>query len=58
MSRLLDAKAGRRRTLAQADFATKIQMLVRLQEMTAPILQQRGIQVKPWRLAKKSMFVS
>lgn len=48
MTRLLDAKAERRRALAEASFAEKIEMLIRLQEMTAPILRRNGIEAKPW----------
>lgn len=53
MTRLLEAKAERRTTLSKASFADKIEMLIRLQEMTAPILRSKGIDAKPWSHLKQ-----
>ncbi len=48
VKRLFEAKAERRLALTAASFAEKIEMLIRLQEMTAPILRQKGIDARPW----------
>lgn len=49
VNRLLQAKEERRHTLARAPFEEKIKMLIKLQEMAAPVLRARGITVRPWR---------
>lgn len=51
MERILAAKEARRQKLATASFPEKIMMLVQLQEMAAPILNARGIHVRPWKIA-------
>lgn len=48
MSRLLAAKEARRRRLARLPIEEKIRALTRLQEMAAPILRQRGRNVRVW----------
>ncbi|GAA5140854.1 hypothetical protein GCM10023213_24080 [Prosthecobacter algae] len=55
---LLNAKAERRVALVKASFAEKIEMLIRLQEMTAPILRRKGIDAKPWSHLKQQVRVS
>ena len=47
---LLAAKEARRRQLAGLSFPDKVKALVRLQEMAAPVLRQRGRNVKPCRI--------
>jgi hypothetical protein len=49
LEKILAAKAERRRRLAAAPMPEKIQALVRLQEMAAPILRARGRAVRPWQ---------
>ena len=58
MTRLLAAKTERRRELSTATFAEKIEMLIRLQEMTAPILKQKGVDVKPWSHLRNQIQLS
>jgi len=50
ISRILTAKEARRRRLAAEPFPAKVRALVRLQELAAPILRQRGRQVRPWEI--------
>lgn len=58
MSGLLQAKAERRSRLARAGFAEKIEMLIQLQEMTAPILRRKGIDARPWSHLKGRVLCS
>lgn len=44
------AKASRRRALVELSFPEKVAVVVRLQEMAAPILRARGRNVRPWAL--------
>ena len=48
LTELLAAKEQRRQTLARLPFPEKVQAVMRLQEMAAPILRARGKMVKPW----------
>ncbi len=48
LNRLFTAKADRRRELARSDFAEKIRMLIRLQQMAADIAKTRGKILAPW----------
>lgn len=50
----LAQKAERRKMLAALPFEEKIRIFVQMQQMFAPILQARGIQVKPWELDEPS----
>jgi len=50
ISRILAGKEARRRRLAVAPFPAKVRAVVRLQELAAPILRQRGRQVRPWEI--------
>jgi len=48
--RILDAKERRRVALAALPWPEKVRIVVELQKMTAPILRQRGIEVRCWDL--------
>ena len=48
--RILLAKERRRGELAKLSYEEKVRIVVRLQEMQAPILLSRGVVVKPWHL--------
>jgi hypothetical protein len=50
IARLLVAKERRRRRLAVLPFPVKVQLVVQLQEMAAPILRARGRSVRVWTL--------
>jgi hypothetical protein len=53
ISRILAGKEARRRRLAAESFPAKVRALVRLQELAAPILRQRGRQVRPWQIDRR-----
>ncbi len=48
IERLLGAKQERRRQLARLPFPEKVRIVVRLQEMAAPLLRARGKAVHVW----------
>jgi hypothetical protein len=50
ITRLIAAKEARRRQLVRLPFAEKVKAVVQLQRMAAPVLRQRGRQVKVWEL--------
>ena len=50
IARLIAAKERRRRKLAALPFAEKVRLVVKLQQMAAPILKARGRAVKVWPL--------
>jgi hypothetical protein len=50
IARLFAAKEARRHKLAALPFPEKVQAVVRLQEMAAPVLRARGIKVRVWNL--------
>jgi hypothetical protein len=50
IARLFAAKEARRRRLARLPFAEKVRLVVQLQRMAAPLLRQRGRQVRVWSL--------
>ncbi len=50
IARLFEASEERRRKLAALPWPEKVKMVVRLQQMAAPILRARGIHVHPWEL--------
>lgn len=52
IARLIAAKEARRRKLAALPFPDKVRAVVRLQQMAAPILLARGLQVRVWNLEK------
>ena len=50
VARLVTAKAERRRQLAALPLPDKVRVVVRLQQMAAPILRGRGLEVRVWNL--------
>ncbi len=50
LNQLLAGKERRRRELARLPIEEKLRAVVRLQEMAAPILRQRGKRVRCWIL--------
>ena len=50
IARLFAAKEARRQRLARLPFAEKVKLVVQLQRMAAPLLRQRGKQVRVWSL--------
>jgi hypothetical protein len=50
VAKLFEAKRARRLELAALSFPQKVAAVVRLQEMAAPILRQRGQFVEPWKI--------
>jgi hypothetical protein len=50
LTRVLAAKAQRRRDLAALPWPEKVRMVVELQRMAAPILRARGQTVRVWQL--------
>jgi hypothetical protein len=51
LARIFAAKKQRRQALARLSFPEKVEAVVRLQEMAAPILHARGKEVRPWKIA-------
>ena len=50
IERLFTAKEKRRARLAALPFHEKVQAVVQMQQMTAPLLRARGKQVRIWKL--------
>jgi hypothetical protein len=50
LTRMLSGKPRRRHELARLPIEEKLRAVVRLQEMAAPILRQRGKTVRGWKL--------
>jgi hypothetical protein len=50
IGRLFAAKQARRQRLARLPFAEKVRAVVQMQRMAAPLLRQRGRQVRVWEL--------
>lgn len=50
IARLIAAKEERRKRLVTLPFPEKVRIVVRLQQMAAPILRARGHRVPVWRL--------
>jgi hypothetical protein len=50
MARLFAAKERRRARLAALSFPEKVRAVVRMQQMTAPILRAKGMKVRVWGL--------
>ncbi len=50
IARLLAAKERRRRQLAELPFPAKVRLVVRLQQIAAPILRARGRHVRVWQM--------
>lgn len=53
MNRLFAAKEQRRHRLATMTFPEKVRAVVKLQEMTAPLLRKQGRQVRVWTMDRK-----
>ncbi len=53
IARLFAAKEARRRKLAALPFPEKVRIVVRLQEMVAPLLRARGKQVCVWNIDER-----
>jgi hypothetical protein len=50
IARLIAAKEQRRNKLAALPFAEKVRLVVKLQQMAAPVLRARGHSVRAWTL--------
>lgn len=50
LTRMLEGKERRRHELARRPIEEKLHAVVRLQQMAAPILRQRGKPVRCWKL--------
>ena len=50
IARLFAAKEARRHKLAALTFPEKVRVVVRLQEMAAPVLRARGKKARVWNL--------
>jgi hypothetical protein len=50
IERVITAKERRRHKLAALPFAEKVRLVVKLQQMAAPILRARGHLVRVWTL--------
>jgi hypothetical protein len=53
-ARLFKAKEQRRQRLAALPFPQKVEAVIRLQQMAAPILCARGKLVRPWKIVDSS----
>jgi hypothetical protein len=51
LTHILEHKHARRQQLARAPIEEKIRALIKLQEISVPILRKRGRNVRPWRIA-------
>ncbi len=50
ITRLLRAKEARRHRLARLPFPEKVQAVIQMQRMAAPLLRSRGHAVRAWQL--------
>jgi len=50
IARLIAAKEHRRRKLAALPFVEKVRLVIKLQQMAAPVLRARGRAVRVWAL--------
>ena len=55
LTRLLAGKEARRQRLARLPIEEKIRAVIRLQELAAPILHQRGRRVRPWKFGTATL---
>ncbi len=53
IARLFAAKEARRRKLAALPFPEKVKVVVRLQQMSAPIFLARGRPVRVWKIESR-----
>ena len=54
IERLIATRMARRRRLAALPFPDKVRVVVRMQEMAAPLLRARGMKVRIWKMAQVS----
>ena len=52
IAQIIAAKQVRRQKLARLSFAEKVEIVVQLQRMVAPLLRQQGRRVRVWELEK------
>lgn len=57
IARLIAAKEFRRRKLAALPFAEKVRIVIKLQQMAAPVLRARGRLVKVWPLEESKTII-
>jgi len=57
IARLIAAKERRRRKLAALPFAEKVRLVIKLQQMAAPLLKARGRSVKVWPLEEGKLVI-
>ncbi len=57
IARLIAAKERRRRKLAALPFAEKVRLVIKLQQMAAPVLRARGRSVKVWPLEESKTII-
>jgi hypothetical protein len=50
IDRLMAAKEQRRRKLAALPFPEKVRLVMKLQQMAAPLLRARGLSARVWSL--------
>lgn len=50
IARLIAAKEQRRRKLAALPFPEKVRIVIRMQEMAAPVLRARGLPAPVWQM--------
>jgi hypothetical protein len=56
LARVFAAKEERRKALARLPFPEKVEAVIRLQEMAAPILRARGKDVRPWSEGQRPLL--
>jgi len=56
IDRPIAAKQHRRRKLAALPFVEKVRLVVKLQQMAAPVLRTRGLSVMVWSLESSNPF--
>ena len=54
IARIFAAKEERRKALARLPFTAKVEAVIKLQEMAAPILRARGKVAQPWTISATS----
>lgn len=50
MEKVFLAKKERRQQLAQLSYPEKVKIVIRLQEMAAPLLRSQGKKIRVWRM--------
>jgi hypothetical protein len=54
LARVFAAKEERRKALARLPFPAKVEAVIKLQQMAAPILRTRGKVAQPWTISATS----